>query len=72
MHKSYRKSYAAKLSSNGYVAKISSDEKKVSIHASRKKLSKSRKLWREKLSVKRKNTRCPRLGVGTPPGARAN
>jgi len=28
MHKSYRKSYAAKLSSNGYVAKISSDEKK--------------------------------------------
>ena len=52
--------------------KILPDEKKVSIHAGRKKLSKSRKLWRDKLSLKRKNTRCPRSSVATPPGARAN
>ena len=63
MRKSYRKTY-------GYIEKYY-PMKKVSIHAGCKKLSKSRKLWGDKLSLKRKNTRCPRSSVATPPGALA-
>ena len=62
MRKSYRKTY-------GYVEKYY-PMKKRHPYICGKKLSKSRKLWRDKLSLKRKNTRCPRSSVATPPGAR--